>query len=431
MNFRICRLVAIAVFIATTGESHAANLITLVAPGAPFGVTTSGLVADANGNLFGTAESVVYEIVKTATGYDSTPIYLASFPVLHSGPYLGGLAVDASGNLFGILPGISDITQGTLFEIVKTAEGYASAPTTVVSFDTGQPTSDIVLDQTGNIYGGTVQSDTLPGSGTVYEISKTSNGYANTPTALASFDVGYLDRLIFDTSGNLLGTTLYGGAYGYGSVFEIAKTSTGYARTPRTLVSFDGTNGTPSGLTFDALGNLFGTTFFNSGTFTDGTVFELVKTPSGYASTPTTLVNFDGTNGSQPNGLIADAVGNLFGTASGGGAYGGGTAYEIVKTSEGYASAPTILYSFCASSALCYNGSIPSGLIADANGDLFGTTEYGGPVVVGGQFGGTVFEITGSGFVTSVPFSRLSRNFRREMGQVTDINDLWVRSVAM
>ena len=165
---------------------------------------------------------------------------------------------------------------------------------------------------------------------------------------------------------------LPGGANGDGTVFEIAKTATGYASTPTTLVSFDGADGSsPIGrpdrrrqrrpVRHDEGGGANG----------DGTVFEIAKTAGGYASTPTTLVSFDGTNGAQPcGGLIADANGDLFGTTSEGGAQRDGTVFEIAKTAGGYASTPTTLVSFNGT-----NGATPTaGLIADANGDLFGTT---------------------------------------------------------
>jgi uncharacterized repeat protein (TIGR03803 family) len=179
-------------------------------------------------------------------------------------------------------------------------------------------------------------------------------------------------------------------------VFEIAKTGSGYASTPTTLVSFDGKNGfLPVGnLIADANGDLFGTTQ-NAGAYGDGTVFEIAKTSSGYASTPTILVSFSGTNGVGPDGgLIADANGDLFGTTVDGGASNDGTVFEIPKTASGYASTPTTLVSFDGT-----NGANPDAfgsLIADANGDLFGTTSNGGA-----NGDGTVFEITGSGFVVS------------------------------
>jgi uncharacterized repeat protein (TIGR03803 family) len=184
--------------------------------------------------------------------------------------------------------------------------------------------------------------------------------------------------LIADAAGNLFGTTYEGGADNRGTVFEIAKTKGGYASAPITLVSFTGADGEfPEGsLIADAAGNLFGTTD-QGGADNLGTVFEIAKTKSGYASAPTTLVSFtgaDGTtgsDGSQPvGGLITDAAGDLFGTTT---AYfhdGFGTVFEVAKTQDGYASKPTTLATFNGP-----DGAEPGGrLIADSQGDLFGTT---------------------------------------------------------
>jgi uncharacterized repeat protein (TIGR03803 family) len=109
-----------------------------------------------------------------------------------------------------------------------------------------------------------------------------------------------------------------------------------------TVVNFDGTNGgfPAANLVADCNGNLFGTTP-EDGAYGYGTVFEIAKTAGGYASNPTTLVNFNGADGSLSTaGLIADAKGNLFGTAETGGANGQGTVFEIAKTAGGYASTP-------------------------------------------------------------------------------------------
>jgi uncharacterized repeat protein (TIGR03803 family) len=109
--------------------------------------------------------------------------------------------------------------------------------------------------------------------------------------------------------------------------------------TLKTIVTFNRTNGAnpQSSLIADAESDLFGTTPLG-GANNDGTVFEIAKTGSGYASVPTTLVSFNGTNGANPDGsLIADANGDLFGTTEGG-TTNAGTVFEIVNT--GTAGAP-------------------------------------------------------------------------------------------
>src|SRR5215471_15139399 len=116
----------------------------------------------------------------------------------------------------------------------------------------------------------------------------------------------------------------------------------------KTLVSFNGSNGAgPQGdLIADASGNLFGTTSGGGGS-NAGTVFEIAKTATGYAGSPITLVSFDVVNGANPvASLIADANGDFFGTTQTGGANGLGTVFEVVKTAAGYASTPTTLVSF-------------------------------------------------------------------------------------
>src|SRR6202050_3392881 len=156
-------------------------------------------------------------------------------------------------------------------------------------------------------------------------------------TTLVSFNgatgIDPVRSLIADANGDLFGTTAGGGANNAGTVFEIAKTATGYASTPTILVSFNGANGIdPVGsLIADANGDLFGTTA-GGGANNAGTVFEIAKTATGYARTATIMVSFNGANGIDPVGsLIADANGDLFGTTAGG-ANNAGTAVEIAKT---------------------------------------------------------------------------------------------------
>ena len=396
--------------------------ITLTDTGTPiFTITTTQLVNDAQA-----LELIATPFAITAIGLST----LVTFNGANGAEPFGSLIADAQGDLFGTtVYGGANITtnmprgNGTVFEIAKTASGYASTPTTLVSFNGANGAEPngyeggggaLIADAYGDLFGttstgGNLKTNAPFGAGTVFEIAKTATGYASTPTTLVSFngtDGSGPISLIADAHGDLFGTTAAGGRYGYGTVFEIAKTAQGYASTPTILVSFNIIDGNgPLALIADADGNLFGTTN-TGGAYGYGTVFEIAKTATGYASTPTTLVSFNNANGAQPVTLIADAQGDLFGTTAFGGnlkanaPFGAGTVFEIAKTASGYASTPTTLVSFNGT-----DGAQPYGsLIADANGDLFGTTFLGGTTAVGGSAGfGTVFEIakTASGYAST------------------------------
>ncbi len=135
-----------------------------------------------------------------------------------------------------------------------------------------------------------------------------------------------MGSLVRDTSGNLFGTTASGGASRDGTVFELAAGS----GIITTLASFNGTNGANpvASLVWDSSGNLFGTTW-GGGASGDGTVFELAAG----SGTITTLASFNWTNGANPQaGLVQDSSGNLFGTTAHGGASGDGTVFEVSFT---------------------------------------------------------------------------------------------------
>jgi uncharacterized repeat protein (TIGR03803 family) len=198
--------------------------------------------------------------------------------------------------------------------------------------------------------------------------------------------------LILDSAGNLYGTTRDGGMYGYGTVFELSPANGSWTET--VLYSFTGGSdgSTPyAGLTFDAAGNLYGTTLLG-GANNDGCVFELTPNSGGW--TETILHTFVGypTDGTAPyGGVIFDQAGNLYGTtvADGTQCRGGcGTVFELTPGSGGWTE--TILYNFC-SKTNCPDGSEPrSGVSLDAEGNLYGTTAYGGALI---KYG-TVFKLT-------------------------------------
>jgi len=382
------------------------KLTTLVSFTGPDGSSPGGsLIADAAGDLLGTTgvggangDGTVFEVTKNGAGYADTPTVLVSFTGADGQAPLGSLITDAAGDLFGTTAGGGTGDDGTVFEIARIDGGYASLPTTLVSFtgvDGALPRGDLIADAAGDLFGTTSEGG-ANGYGTVFEIAKTGNGYAGTPATLVSFTSAEGDfpsgSLIADAAGDLFGTTTFGGAKDAGTVFEIAKTDGGYASAPKILVSFDDHDGKyPQGsLIVDAAGDLFGTTG-DGGADNDGVVFEITKTKHGYASTPTILVSFTGADGKRPYGsLIADAAGDLFGTTYQGGIDDNvGTVFEIAKTRHGYSSTPITLVSFAG-----HHGENPIGsLTADAAGDIFGTTLNGGA-----DDHGTVFEITHSGF---------------------------------
>ncbi len=217
---------------------------------------------------------------------------------------------------------------------------------------------------------------------------------------LNSFGANSLDgqhsyaSLVFDTAGNLYGTTKYGGVYANGfdggTVFELTPVSGG-GWSETVLYSFgNGTDGNnpAAGLIFDSAGNLYGTTV-GGGAYGGGTVFELTPYVGGGWS-ETILYSFgNGTDGVNPYAsLIFDAAGNLYGTTALGGIYGtvnsGGTVFELIRQSNG-AWTEQRLHDFGSK----YDGSLPyAGLVFDPSGNLYGTTFRGS-----GYGAGTVFEL--------------------------------------
>jgi uncharacterized repeat protein (TIGR03803 family) len=334
------------------------------------------MIMDSNGNLYGTtaaggasSDGTVFEIAKGSEKIHT----LASFNGTNGAGPFAGLIMDSSGNLYGVTDREGASGDGTVFEIAK----GSGTIHTLASFN-GTNGSDaqapLIMDSSGNLYGTTIFGG-ASNDGTVFEVAKGSG----TITDLVAFngtdganpDAG----LMMDSSGNLYGTAQVGGANGDGTVFELAKGSDKI----RTLASFNGTNGLfPVGsLIRDSSGNLYGATL-EGGTANDGTVFELAKG----SHTITTLASFNGTNGANPGaGLIRDSSGNLYGTTIFGGASGDGTVFEVAKGSG------TI------TDLVAFNGtggaSPEAGLIMDNSGNLYGTTD------AGGAFGdGTVFELT-------------------------------------
>lgn len=251
------------------------------------------------------------------------------------------------------------------------------------SQDGGHPRSAPILDRAGNLYGTTYAGGNFDsngicnyaGCGVVYKLDTAGN-----ETPLYSFNgqpdgQGLVGGVVSDSSGNLYGTTAYGGTNGYGTVFVI-----GAAGGEKILQSFTGgaDGGVPNGgLVIDKKGNLYGTTYVG-GSAGLGTVFHVSST--GAFSTLYSFV--DNAHGSHPNAtLTLGPDGNLYGTTQYGGAANRGAVFELDLGSG----TESVLYSF----AGMPDGAYPQGQLVFSGKDIYGTTAEGGL-----SNNGTVFRLS-------------------------------------
>ncbi len=287
----------------------------------------------------------------------------------------------------------TSVGLGTVINLtVSSGSGGSQATETVLySFgswaDGSQPHADLIQGTDGNFYGTTLTGGTN-GTGTVFKITP-----AGVETVLHSFgggtdgngSSGGIPGLIQGTDGNFYGTTNRGGTNDTGTVFKITS-----AGVEAVLHSFGPYGSGADGISPEASliqgadGNFYGTTSYG-GTYNLGTVFKI--TPTGVE---TVLYSFGGgTDGANPYaGLIQGTDGNIYGTTSFGGTNNRGTVFKITS-----AGVEAVLYSFGASST---DGAYPqAALIQGTDGDFYGTTAYGGT-----NYWGTVFKITPAGVET-------------------------------
>jgi uncharacterized repeat protein (TIGR03803 family) len=319
-----------------------------------------------------------------------------TFTVLHSfkggtdGEFpSGGVVRDTAGNLYGTTASGGAFNNGTVFKLDTTGK-----ETVLYSFTGGAdgaiPLAGMIRDAAGNLYGTTEHGGDLTcgsgvGCGTVFKLDKTGK-----ETVLYSFTGGAdgaepVAGVIMDKAGNLYGTTQYGGPFSSGTVFKVDTTGK-----ETVLYTFTGGRGGtdgyfPEGLIGDAAGSLYGITQLG-GNFSFGTVFKLDGTGK-----ETVLYRFTGgSSGDQPvGGVILDNAGNLYGATQGGGTSFAGTVFKLNTTGK-----KTVLYSFLGGADGVYPA---AGVIADAAGNLYGTTQYGGGLNCFGDGCGTVFKLEKTG----------------------------------
>jgi uncharacterized repeat protein (TIGR03803 family) len=303
--------------------------------------------------------------------------------VLHKRPF--ALHVISVGVIFGFLT----LTASAFGQTLRTLHLFLGPP------DGADPIAGLTFDSSGNLYGTTYYGGAV-NEGTVFEM--TSNGGAWTEKVLHSFrdspNLGIRPKggLVVDNAGNLYGTTFYGGPDNCGSIFEL--TPSGNSWTFKTLHGLNSRYACnpAASLMMDSVGNLYGTAE-DGGPANAGAVFELV------ASTRTGKILYsfanNGKDGIGPSAsLMMDPAGNLYGTTLYGGLGNVGTVFELIPNSNG-TWAERVLFDFDGT-----NGASPySSLVMDASGNLYGTTAAGGPDSSGcNGFGcGTVFELISNG----------------------------------
>jgi uncharacterized repeat protein (TIGR03803 family) len=322
-----------------TGGNDGANpygRVTIAPDGTLYGTTcsgggTSGCMGYGCGTVFHLTPSPTAP--KTALAPWKETLLFSFTGVYNGAGPQGDIIFDRSGNIYGTTTGGANQNDGVVFQLTSSdgswIENELYSPGDPVLFST--PYGGVVLDSAGNVYG-TSSRGGYGEAGNVYRLSQSGNGWA--AQSLHQFDgadgAQPIGGLILDSSGNLFGTTsVGGGGSGYGTVFEIMFGNGSWTFT--TLYTFStGRNygGPMDKLAMDAAGSLYGTTFYD-GAYGYGSVFKLA--PADGSWTFTSLHDFTGgTDGGNPiSNIVFDADGNLYGTASQGGAYNDGVIFRI------------------------------------------------------------------------------------------------------
>jgi uncharacterized repeat protein (TIGR03803 family) len=391
--------------------------------GSDGGRPSAGFISDAAGNLYSTTSEggafgfgTVFEMTP-ASGGGWTETVLYNFSGSPDGAWpAGGLTFDAAGNLYGTtaLGGTSVNCNGgcgTVFKLTPASSGWTE--TVLHNFGGGNgeyPNGGVVLDASGNLYGAVGQGGAKSGCGgyscgLIFGLQPTSSGYtAKTLYTFTGGDDGWEPNsgVVLGTDGSLYGTAGAGGAYSWGTIFKLSPTSGNWHLSVLHAFTGGGDGGGPLGsLTFDASNNIYGVTDTGGNLacapYGCGVVFKLSPASSGGWPESVLHAFAGGNQGGYPHsGVIFDAAGNLYGTAStlGSGQY--GTVFKLTHGANG-GWIEGVLHSFGANKA---GGWFPVfDLLLDATGNLYGATPSGGSFVGAAcdNVGcGTVFELSTS-----------------------------------
>ena len=337
----------------------------------------NGVIRDFKGNLYGAASDggtsgaggsgygVVYKI--DASGNETV---LYNFTGGSDGGYPGApVVLDGAGNLCGTTNSGGTANLGVVFKLDPS--GHETVLHTFMrGYDGDQPDqAGVVLDGFGNLYGTTAFGG-AGGQGVVYKMDASGNEtvvYAFPGAAEGQYPAGA--GVIFGSDGQLYGTTALGGKIGDGVVYQLNGEGNETVLYSFATLTANGFARPGGGVIRDTDGNLYGATFIGQADVYYGFGVVYKVGPTGHA---TVLHNFtNGADGGYPNSVIRDLKGNLYGTASGGGASGAGVVFKIDPSGN-----EIVLYSFTggADGGYPYAGS----LLLGTEGDLYGITAYGG-----------------------------------------------------
>ncbi|MFY9979623.1 MAG: choice-of-anchor tandem repeat GloVer-containing protein, partial [Candidatus Sulfotelmatobacter sp.] len=284
----------------------------------------------------------------------------------------GSLIIDSEGNLYGTTFAGGAADAGTVFKI--SPNGKENILYSFAGNDDGaNPVAGLAVDASGNLYG-TTSSGGNYNSGTVFELSSTGqHSVLYSFGSIADDGTDPVAGVTLDPKGNLYGTASAGGPYGYGTVFELKYSTSGF--TENILHNFEMQNdgGTPyAGLIFDRSGNLYGAAT-QGGSGEGGTVFELTRSGSGWTFNVLNGLAGWGISGTFRNVLFDASTGIIYATTHCDGAYSSGTVYSLTPSAGTWSY--TELYTFTGGTDGYY---VFSNLVMDKSGNLYGTTNTGG-----------------------------------------------------
>ena len=380
---------AMALLATVAWAASAAKLIYSFAGSGDGEYTDTELVMDSVGNLYGT--SVQGGTYGGGTVFQVTPAGVHTVLYDFTGgadggePYKG-VTLDTQGNLYGtaVTGGGGSCEGGCGVAFKLSNSGGVWTQTVIHTFTGGNdgsgPGSPVAIDKQGNVYG-TTPTGGANGMGVVYQLRPGATGgwtlrVIHTFTGGSDGGGGSASRLMIDATGNLYGVCTVGGTNGFGTVYKMSSVQGKWQLT--TLYAFkDQPDGALpyGGVISDKAGNLYGTTYY-AGVHDLGTVYKL--THGNGTWTESVLYSFKGgTDGASPiSSLVADAAGNLYGTTSDGGAAACvcGVIFKLTRGATGKWT-ESVAYRF---PGMPQPGFAYNGMVGDSAGNFYGATVHGG-----------------------------------------------------